>query len=377
MLNFVNEELFSYGARTETNRNDEEFTQLVVGTSNYLVGYAKGSKSDKFHNPQPDQKIDKKHDIDMRDNPDLERIYREILTINYINQDQIQDHSLLSKQSTSLKVNDNTRGIPQVSIRCLREDAPNKSDIYVVAFPFNGMLTAIPDSPQFRIYKGMIVSSVRPFYFFNRRYRKILYLVVEPHRALFAPDHKYHTDEINLKLESYAIYNDRTTKEEKTNHEIFTVTMRDGSWDSEWEYEVLNEAKKIESDPTKPLWSTFRFAQKERYPRHDGDRPYTPRDNQKDFDSSKPGKVRNGRKPGYVEGGNYITTNKNGIRKEVPMGRSNQSYGRRYNDNGGDNLDSMMRQSGMFDDQDGRNNRRGGRNNSKGKRNNRRNNYDD
>ena len=62
MLTFVNEELFSYATKHEVNaQTKKEILQLSVSTSNYLVTYAKGSKMDKYHNPQQDQKINKNH----------------------------------------------------------------------------------------------------------------------------------------------------------------------------------------------------------------------------------------------------------------------------------------------------------------------------
>ena len=56
MLTFVNEELFSYNTKTEKTQNGKEVLQLSIGTSNFLVAYAKGSKMDKYHNPQKQQK---------------------------------------------------------------------------------------------------------------------------------------------------------------------------------------------------------------------------------------------------------------------------------------------------------------------------------
>ena len=155
MLTFVNEELFAYATKHEVNsQTKKEILQLGVSTSNFLVGYAKGSKMDKYHNPQKDQKINKKHDIDMRDNPSIVPINREILTVNYVSDAQTNEPSLLMSQPTSLKVTESSRGIPQVTIRCLKENSENKSDIYVIAFPFNGMITPIPEDPKYRIYKG-------------------------------------------------------------------------------------------------------------------------------------------------------------------------------------------------------------------------------
>ena len=347
MLTFVNEELFSYATKHEVNaQTKKEILQLSVSTSNYLVTYAKGSKMDKYHNPQQDQKINKNHDIDMRDNPSIVPINREILSVNYVSDDQASNPSQLMNQPTSLKVTENNRGIPQVSVRCLKDNSENKSDIYVVAFPFNGMILPIPEDPTYRIYKGMIMSSVRPFYFKGRRYRKILYLVVEPHRALFNQNHKYHTDTISLKLESYAIYKDKDTGDEKTNHETFHLDMMQNSCNYGWEYEIMDEAFRIEAVPDKPLWVTFKFTQK------DSNKNQSHRQNTQNQDSDNPfsgrtpnpAKKKNGQKNGYVEGNTYVTTNKNGIRKEVPI-RNNS-----FKKNDKKDLDSMMQNSGMFDE---------------------------
>ena len=347
MLTFVNEELFSYATKHEVNaQTKKEILQLSVSTSNYLVTYAKGSKMDKYHNPQQDQKINKNHDIDMRDNPSIVPINREILSVNYVSDDQASNPSQLMNQPTSLKVTENNRGIPQVSVRCLKDNSENKSDIYVVAFPFNGMILPIPEDPTYRIYKGMIMSSVRPFYFKGRRYRKILYLVVEPHRALFNQNHKYHTDTISLKLESYAIYKDKDTGDEKTNHESFHLDMMQNSCNYGWEYEIMDEAFRIEAVPDKPLWVTFKFTQK------DSNKNQSHRQNPQNQDSDNPfsgrtpnpAKKKNGQKNGYVEGNTYVTTNKNGIRKEVPI-RNNS-----FKKNDKKDLDSMMQNSGMFDE---------------------------
>lgn len=347
MLTFVNEELFSYATKHEVNaQTKKEILQLSVSTSNYLVTYAKGSKMDKYHNPQQDQKINKNHDIDMRDNPSIVPINREILSVNYVSDDQASNPSQLMNHPTSLKVTENNRGIPQVSVRCLKDNSENKSDIYVVAFPFNGMILPIPEDPTYRIYKGMIMSSVRPFYFKGRRYRKILYLVVEPHRALFNQNHKYHTDTINLKLESYAIYKDKDTGDEKTNHETFHLDMMQNSCNYGWEYEIMDEAFRIEAVPDKPLWVTFKFTQK------DSNKNQSHRQNPQNQDSDNPfsgrtpnpAKKKNGQKNGYVEGNTYVTTNKNGIRKEVPI-RNNS-----FKKNDKKDLDSMMQNSGMFDE---------------------------
>lgn len=384
MLTFVNEELFSYNAKTEKNsQTGKDILQLSVATSNFLVAYAKGSKMDKYHNPQEDQKINKKHDIDMRDNPKIEPINREILNVNYVSDDQLKDPSLLMAQATSLKVTENNCGIPMVSARCLREDSPNKSNLYIVAFPFNGMINPIAEDPRYRIYKGMIMSSVRPFYYKNRRYRKILYLVIEPHMALFDQNHKHHTDTIDITMESFAIYKDRESGDEKTNHETFTLYITDKISTSNWEYEVMNDAKHIEPDPNKPLWTTFKFEAKQNDGHKAGKSRYNETDNRNGRRSTGgTNKPHNGQKPGYIEGNTYVTTNKHGIRKEVPITNNGNSFTKNRNNynksksNNSDDLDRMMRESGMYNEDYNRDNRRGGNRGKKGKKN-RRNSYDE
>lgn len=382
MLNFINEELFSYNAKTEKNsQTGKDILQLSVATSNFLVAYAKGSKMDKYHNPQEDQKINKKHDIDMRDNPKVEPINREIININYVSDDQLKDPSLLMTQATSLKVTENNRGIPMVSARCLRADSPNRSNLFVVAFPFNGMITPIAEDPRYRIYKGMIMSSVRPFYFRNRRYRKILYLVIEPHMALFDQNHKHHTDNIDIKLESFAIYKDRESGDEKTNHETFILHITDKISTSDWEYETMNEAKHIEPDPSKPLWTTFKFEAKQNDNRKFTKSKLNETDNRNGSQSTGgTSKPHNGQKPGYIEGNTYVTTNRHGIRKEVPINTNRSSYNqnRSYNkpkQNNESEFERMMRESGMFED-DSRD-RRNSRGKKGGKKKNNHRNYDD
>lgn len=371
MLTFINEELFSFLPKVEKNpQTGKEIMQLQVATSNFLVTYAKGSKMDKYSNLKEPMVINKNHDIDMRDNPKIVPINRDILTVNYVNEHLQKNPTMLSEQATSLKVTDNTRGVPTVAVRCLQENSPNKSDLYVIAFPFNGMILPIPEDPHYRIYKGMIIPSVRPFYYNGRRYRKILYLVVEPHRALFDPNHKYHTDSILVKLDSFAIYKDRETNEEKTNHETLSIKIEpDGSCHN-WEYEILDEAKRIEPDPNTQLWTTFKFDPKPDVRRQNTDYSTNNRYNNTNGDRNtyRQNNRNNTQKNGHVEGNMYVTTNKHGIRKEVPLS-NNGRQNNRMND-----LDRMMRESGMFDEMDNRNNDRRG--NKKGKKSNRNNRND-
>lgn len=367
MVSFINEGLFSFQSKTDKDSQDHTIMQLQIASSNFLVTYAKGSKMDKYHNPKEAMNINKNHDIDMRNNPKIEPINRELVMINYVNDKIIDEPSLLCEQATSIKVVDNNKGVPTVSVRCLRPDSQNKSNLFVIAFPFNGMLLPIPEDPCYRIYKGMIIPSVRPFYYNGRRYRKILYLVVEPHMALFNPDHKHHRDSITIKLDSYAIYKDRDTGDEKTNHETLTISIQENSSESVWDYDTMDESYRITPNADTPLWTTFKFE-----PKSDKSRKNMGKIDGGDYDSQITPKKRlnnkpkNGQRAGYVEGNTYVTTNKHGIRKEVPLKSSNH----KRND-----LDRMMQESGMFDHDDEIYNKRQNGNRKGKKRNNNRNDY--
>lgn len=345
MLNFINEGLFSFQTKTGKDRQGNPVTQLVVATSNYLVTYVKGSKMDKYRNPKDPKNINKKHDIDMRDNPSIEPINREILNINFATPEIIDNPALMSTQPTSIKVLYNTKGTPSVSVRCAEQ---NKSSLYVIAFPFNGMLLPIPEDPKYRIYKGMISPSVRPFYYNGRRYRKILYLVIEPHSALFNPTHKYHVDDIPIKLESYAIYKDRETGEEKTNHETLNFVIDVHGASSQWEYETMDEAYRIDPSMDSALWVEFKFDNNSNIKPRNNHNKDNESSNNNQYTKRQNNKPKNGQKSGYIEGNTYVTTNKHGIRKEVPLKSSNHKRS---------DLDRMMMESGMYETDERYNNR--------------------
>lgn len=330
MLTILNEELYSFNCIKGTDpKTRTPSYRLTISTSNKLVRAVRTQRNDRHARTSG-------NNVDIASN--LETVTREILSVLTPS----DDPTSYRNNPVSLRVGENPKGIPTVTIRCLGENDANKANIYVLAFPFNGMIKPIPEDPKYHIYKGIIATSVKPFFFNGRRYRKILYLVIEPHMALFKADHKYHTNNIPISIESYAIYKDKDTGEEKTNHETYTldIVSEDGMYQETWDYETLDYPVQIESSPDTPVWHTFKFIQKDR-PDTEQSGDHSP------IPAPKPKKGNNGKKDGYVSGGMYVTTNRHGIRKEVPIGRKGKDH--RDND-----LDRMMRQSGMFDPKEDR-----------------------
>lgn len=348
MLTILDEDLCSFNCVQGIDpRTKLPSFKLTVATSNKLVHYAK---------PQNGKK--QKNGVDMTSNPKLETTTREILSVTTPSDDVTGYRNL----PISLRVGENARGVPTVNIRCLGENDANKANIYVIAFPFNGMIKPIPEDPKYHIYKGLIAASQRPFMYNGRRYRKILYLVVEPHMALFNADHKYHVNSIPIQIESYAIYKDKENDDEKTNHETYTLTIvgQDGMYTENWEYETLNEAVNIPASSETPVWHTFKFATSDT----------KPSGNKGGFRGQKSGKLKNGKREGYVQGDMYVTTNKHGIRKEVSI---NKGRGQK----GSGDIDRMMKQSGMFEPKDDRRETYGRKKGNKGKKGRRQNQHDD
>ncbi len=331
MLTLLNEELYSFETIFGTDRvTSKETCKISISTSNKIVRYARGSnpKNQNYHKPPM-----RKDGVDLSSSPQIETTTREILSVFTPSSDPTNWKGL----PISLRVGESLGGQPNVSVRCLGDGNPNKANIYVLAFPFNGLIKPIPEDPKYHIYKGVISTSVRPFFFNGRRYRKVLYLVIEPHMALFNADHSHHTNSIPITLESYALFKDRETGEDKTNHETYTFTVVDseGMYTEKWENETLDEAVVIETSQNTPLWTVFKFR-----PKDPSARPQS-QYQQREVKKKQP--------DGYVQGNTYVTTNKNGIRKEVPMQQ-------RSNRNDGFSRNSSRDGNGSYRDNDNRDN---------------------
>ncbi len=168
MLNIINQELFNFKSSEKEVPNQEKLHQLDI-----------------FTTPQASRQI----------------------------KDEVRGRQILrllssSKEYTSFKqsisVRDNENGKRSILIRA-NDNVRRDANVFLIAFPFNGVIKPIEYSKQYRIYKGLIASSdSRNIQFKNKKYQKILYLVIEPNMNLFNEDHKYHTDEINITIEAYS-----------------------------------------------------------------------------------------------------------------------------------------------------------------------------
>ena len=375
MLKLINEELMAYSTITTTEKG-KTYTKIKVATSNKLQQYENDSRYNR-NNREEKQNVPKKTKpgASIVSNIDsLKPINREIIRISaplknigdFMAQDETS-REIDFDLPMSIKVDASNKYQPHVEVRC-HEQGDDRANLYVLAFPFNGMIKPIPENPQYRIYRGLIASSAKPFFFNNRKYRKVLYLVVEINKNLFNKDHKYHTDKIDIQIESYALFTDRETEDKKTNCETFTLSIvsSDGEYITDWKYNTVDEAIMMSVEPGQQLWTTYDMGARKdtnKYQQNHNDAPA-----KKNYNNP------NKQKQVTIEGGMMVTLNKHGIRKEIPMknnhGRNQRSPKGQNNFAGKNNIDKMMQDSGMFDNDYEYNRSKknsGKRNNNRGK----------
>ena len=356
MLNIINEELMAYSTISTTEKG-KSYTKIKVATSNKIQQFENDSRFNK--NREDSQETPKKVRTGasiISNNDVLKPLNREIIRISaplknigdFVSQEE-NSKTLDFDLPMSINVDASNKYQPRVEVRC-HEQGDDRANLYVIAFPFNGMIKPIPENPQYRIYRGLIASSAKPFFFNNRKYRKVLYLVVEINKNLFKPDHKYHTDRIDIQLESYALFNDRETNERKTNCESFTLSIisADGEYVTDWKYETVDDAIMMSVEPGQQLWVTY-------------DVTANRKNNHRNNDDYKKNNTFNNNKHKSItiEGDMMVTTNKHGIRKEIPMNTHNNNRNRnqRYQNrdrvqnqsSSKNSIDRMMQDSGMFD----------------------------
>lgn len=344
MLKIVNPELFSYNVikyQDEKTHNQYEKMRILTGV-NILQNLSDDKKrSNQKHDEKSKVEVDK-----------LVPMNREILRLSSLasKQTEIDKNISISDMefNSPMSLNVVMRTTPQVEVRC-HDSGDDRVAMLVIAYPFNGMMKPIPENKEYRIYKGMLVKSVTPFYYHNNRYKKVLYLVIEINKNLFNIDHKYHTDFIEIPFESYAVFTDKESGKQKTAHDSMKLTITSPKCDyvCDFSHEVLNEAIEMNIEPGEQLWTTFTF-------------------DKKSNKSNKPHKKHtSGQKPYTIEGDVKVTKNKHGIRKEIPLNKNKRVYHQAtstggYTDYRMDlksentkerDLDEMIKNSGMYDNE--------------------------
>ena len=326
MLTIVNEDLMSFDPTFVHDKlTNRQFFKLRVLTTNKLLQKQSDLNRKDERATKSITRTGENCLIDMSDkivsvNREILRIsvpYREIAGI-LESKEKIKSIPLeWNRYPMSTYVSNVSRYTRQVDIRC-HTDGEDRATIYVIAFPFNGMIRPIREDPRYRVYKGFIASSIKPFFHAGHKYRKVLYLVVEINKNLFREDHQYHTDSIDIVFESFSLFTDKVTGERNTNHETIAlnITSPNGDHSVQWDYEVIDH-EVLMNVQNMDLWPTFTFNR---------EKTETPSRYMK-------GKKKKTQRPVVIEGNTMVTTNKHGIRMEIPIGknrRNTKPYGDNY-----------------------------------------------
>ena len=387
MFAIINEDLFAFQIQKHEGDDKKIYFRLHVKTSNKLV-----QPQSRVHKDHGYKKSEKKPYRAENKEEDLKPINREVIRISAPLKDIIPIEQGGPNMDLPLTWNDipmSIHGTPgqnvfdtQLDVRC-HTQGPDHACLFVIAFPFNGLINPIESDPRYRIYRGFISSSAKPFIFNNHKYRKVMYLVIEVNKNLFNPEHKYHCDSIPIKLESYALFDDRVDGKKKTNHEVMTIDIKSpkGDYDVDWSYELIENAVYKNVEPGTQLWPTYVFGTDDGNP--DFKAKYSAksanRNPDRKFNNSghrHNGQKRNGppkiknpeqfQKP--APSGYKVTVNKHGIRKEVPN-KNYKNYNRRdsyfVDKDSDDSIDGMMKRSGMFDKNHNRHGKKNGKRNNK------------
>lgn len=370
MLNIINEDLMSYDVvEVHEPKSNKSYFKLRMLTSNRLLqpkSKLQGHTPGKEERPKENQskfRVESQNDPLVPVNREVMRISAPLKRIKDIMGEDPKNASFpmtWTEFPMSINVTNSSRFNTQIDVRC-HEQGEDRANLFVIAFPFNGMIKPLEENPQYRIYKGFIASSAKPFFYDNHKYRKILYLVLEVNKNLFQEDHKYHTNEVKITLESYALFDDRETGRKKTNHEQMDVHIFADSVVQVWSYNVIDDSVFMNVEPGKQLWPTYTFGRDDR---NRSSNDHSEKTNGQS--TSKRNHHRNNQPKGYsVEGNMLVTVNKHGIRKEIPMNTDrHQNKGRPYQNrrmDDPDNLDDMIARSGMYDNKSKRGKKNGGR----------------
>ena len=235
MLEIINEPLFSFKTeKKEDKRNGDEFYCLYINTC---------------------AKITRKNDAG-EEIPSV----RTFATLSSPEKSYSDYHMVVHSK-------DNEDGKRFVTIKAVKESNYD-ANVFVVAFPFNGIIKPITFDKRYRIHKGMIsMSDDYNIPFNGKTYRKVLYLVIEPYMKVFEGDENHEAiDELTIPIESYSTMKDKKDPNAapKSCHESMTLHIKKDGYTVEWnsaveEYEDMSKYKDT------PIYNLYNWKPKNTY----------------------------------------------------------------------------------------------------------------
>lgn len=229
MINIINENLFSF--------NTEERENEKTGDTYYKLSINSSSKI-----------------VRKNQNGELVHTIRTFATL-------FSPEKAYSNYNTLISVKDSEDGRKRfVTLKAVKESSYN-ANVFMVAFPFNGIIKPIPFNKVCRIHKGMIsISDDYNIQFNGRNYHKVLYLMLEPYMKIFAGDENHEAvDHLDIPIESYSIVRDKRNPSNppKSNHEVMTIHITKDGYTVTWKTELVDfvDMSQYKSTPLYQLYT--------------------------------------------------------------------------------------------------------------------------
>ena len=194
MIQIINEELFNVTSKREENENGEFFK-----TAYHTAFSVKNEKTGKM----------------------VQRIITTAISPS-------EDPNI---GNMSVYTTTNKSGNPNVSLRT-SERYTSDTDVFLIAIPFNGFIQEIEKSSNYRIYRGFVVHSDKKNIKFNgQTYKKVAYMMVTINSKVFDEEHKYHTDKIDLTINTFNLESDGASDEKQTVQTTTSISFTNNNGD--------------------------------------------------------------------------------------------------------------------------------------------------
>lgn len=144
---------------------------------------------------------------------------RNIVTVMHTEEDNF------NKQNT--KINSFIGKDSKTTLRISQGDYRDDTTVYFLAIPYSGIMVPIPETKEFRIYRGLTVRAAKRTIEYNdEKFNKIAFVIMTINQNVFDPNYKYYKDHLEFVVETYNLEDDTVNKDvKKTVKTTITVTF--------------------------------------------------------------------------------------------------------------------------------------------------------
>jgi hypothetical protein len=148
-----------------------------------------------------------------------------------------------------------SKSVRVVFIRTKDNPAAPDDHILLLAYPFTGTIDTIPESDEYRIYKGLLVTTASNHIYNDKKYRKILYLIMSFNTKILEANESG----VDLSLRSYTTMpNENGDYEENILDINITANGITEKLSTKYDYEQFPSKKKTNSSEPELLYVLYK-----------------------------------------------------------------------------------------------------------------------